>query len=322
MERIADKLIQGAIDIHAHSYPEYTLSVSPRLENLEWAKMAKEYGMKGFVMKSHIWPTVMQAFELKKMVSDIEIMGSISLNFTVGGLNPVSTAIAGELGAKIVYMPTWSANNDILKSGVMLNRIKKICPYIDESIKKEGGGISILDNNQKIKGVVKEIISIAKTYNMAISSGHLSIEESIKLAEETTGQGAKFVLSHPHNKTISASHEQQKTIAYFGGYIEHTFIACMPMHLRVNPRDIAKSIEAVGVDNTIITSDSFGPWNPPAPEILRMFIETLLALGFSEGDVSKMVNYNPSELLGLASQLRPNIKNLVSENGGNQCQRH
>jgi hypothetical protein len=299
MEKIADKLLLGAVDIHAHSYPEHTLSVDPRLDNFEWAKMAKEYGMRGFVMKSHIWPTVAQAYEIKKMISDIDVMGSITLNFTVGGLSPTAAALAGELGGKIIFMPTWSAKNDISKSGVMLNRIRKICPQVDRTLEQEGGGISVLDEEGNIRPVVKEILSIARTYGMAVSSGHLAIEESLKLVEVALDSKVKFILSHPHNRTISASNEQQKHIASLGGFIEHTFIACMPMHLRVDPKEIVKSIEAVGADQTIITSDFFGPWNPPAPEVLRMFIRSLLALGVSESDITKMVKTNPCRVLNL-----------------------
>ena len=299
MEKIADRILKGSIDIHAHSYPEHTLSTDPRLDNLEWAKMAKEYGMRGFVMKSHIWPTVVQAYEINKIIPDITVMGSVTLNFTVGGLSPMAVAIAGELGGKIVFMPTWSALNDITRSGVMLNRIRKICPQVDRTLQEAGGGISVLDSQGEVKEVVKEIFSTAKAYGMAISSGHLSIEESMQLARLASSTRVKFILSHPHNRTISATREQQKFIADAGGFVEHTFIACMPMHLRVDPKEIAQSIAAVGVDHTIMTSDAFGPWNPPAPEILRMFIESLLALGLREPDIRKMVCTNPARVLNL-----------------------
>jgi len=96
MMKKADMLMEAAVDIHTHAYPEHTLKTEPRADSLEWARMAKEYGMKGFVMKSHIWPTVVQAYEIRKMVEDIEVMGSITLNFTVGGLSESAVAIAGE----------------------------------------------------------------------------------------------------------------------------------------------------------------------------------------------------------------------------------
>jgi len=299
MELIADKLLRGALDMHAHSYPELTLSLEPRIDNFEWARIAKDYGMRGFVMKSHIWPTVMQAYELRDKFNEIDIFGSITLNYTVGGLNPTSVALAGELGAKVVFMPTWSARNDIDRSGVTLNRIRQICSYVDETIKKENGGITVLDNNGKIKEEVKEILSIAKSYKMVINSGHLSIQESIKLAEEAAEMNVKFILEHPHIPTISANREQQKIVVSLGGVVSHTFVACMPMHVRIDPKEIAKSIEVLGAENTILTSDAFGPWNPPAPELLRMYIASLLRIGISENEITKMVRDNPAKLLNL-----------------------
>ena len=75
MEKRIDGLLRGAIDIHAHSYPEHTLSVESRVDSITWARMAKEYGMRGFVLKSHIWPTVVQAYEIRNIVDNIEVMG-------------------------------------------------------------------------------------------------------------------------------------------------------------------------------------------------------------------------------------------------------
>ena len=85
----------------------------------------------------------------------------------------------------------------------------------------------------------------------------------MKLAELAAEMQVRFVLSHPHNKTISASAQQQKYISDLGGFIEHTFVTCMPMHSQVSPKEIANSIRLVGVKQTVITSDAFRFWNPP-----------------------------------------------------------
>ncbi len=211
-------------------------------------------------------------------------------------------ALAGELGGKIVFMPTSSAKNDISKSGIM--RIRKICSLVDKTIQAEGGeGISVLEAQGKLKEVVKEIFPVAKSYDMAVSSGHLSIQESLKLAKLAAETRVRFVLSHPHNKTISATPEQQKVISDLGGFIEHTFIAYMPMHLRMDPKEIANSIRFVGAGQTVITSDAFGPWNPPAPEIFRIFVVALLALNFSEDEIRQMAAVNPARVLNLRPQV-------------------
>jgi hypothetical protein len=53
----------------------------------------------------------------------------------------------------------------------------------------------------------------------------------------------------------------------------------------------------------VITSDAFGPWNPPAPEIFRMFVATLLALNVSEDEIRRMAAVNPARVLNLPPQV-------------------
>jgi predicted TIM-barrel fold metal-dependent hydrolase len=299
MRSLSEKLLDGSIDMHAHAYPEYTLSVAPRLPNLEWAAMAKEYGMRAFVMKSHVWPTVAQTYDIAGAVEGITVFGSITLNYTVGGLNPVAVAIAGELGAKVVFMPTWSAKNDIEKSGLMASRISKIYPHLGDYLQNSGGGLTILDGNCKVKGEVLEILDIAKHYSMCVASSHLGVEESLNLAEVAAAKSVTFSLTHPYNRTVGATVEQQRHVAETGGYVEHCLITCMPMHMRADIKEIAKAITAVGVAHVVFSTDAIGSWNPPAPELMRMTIESLLQLGFNESEVSAMVRENPAKLLHL-----------------------
>jgi hypothetical protein len=302
MAKTVEELLRGAVDIHAHSYPELSLSYEARISNYDWAVMAQEYGIRGYVLKSHVWPTVMQAHELSQLVEGVQVMGSVTLNYTVGGLSPTAVALAGELGGKVVFMPTWSAKNDIERSGVTLNRIRGFCSQVDETVRAGGGGVTVLEPGGKVKAVVGDIMDIAKHYGMAVSSGHLSPAETLKLAELAALKGVRFTFSHPHIKSVSGTVEQQVEAVKTGAWIEHTFIACMPMHVRVNPKDIAKSIEAVGVDHAIMSSDAFGPWNPPEPEMMRMYIATMLNIGFSADEVRKMVQTNPARYLGLETE--------------------
>jgi hypothetical protein len=57
----ADDLLEGAIDLHAHIHPQLLLNESGRVLDHEWAKAARDTGMRGFAMKSHLWPTMGQA---------------------------------------------------------------------------------------------------------------------------------------------------------------------------------------------------------------------------------------------------------------------
>lgn len=117
MVRSYEDLLSGAIDIHCHGYPEIALDWHMPLEDDSTLLMAKEYGMKGLVLKSHMWPTIDRAHFLNKMVEDIKAYGSITLNHSCGGISPWAAEAACKLGAKVIWMPTWGAENDIKRGG-------------------------------------------------------------------------------------------------------------------------------------------------------------------------------------------------------------
>ncbi|MCL2391403.1 MAG: DUF6282 family protein [Oscillospiraceae bacterium] len=295
----ADKLLHGAIDMHAHGYPQFTLNMPGRQNNLQWTQAAKAAGMAGFVMKSHIWPTVGEAYLLNKMVDDVTVFGSITLNYTVGGINPMAVQIAAESGAKVVFMPTWNAKNDMDKGAKYVDRMRPYITTIDSAM-ADKTGISIIDDSGELIAEIHQVIEVCKQYGLAIGSGHVSIEESMKLCKAASAAGVGFILTHPLNTPlINASFDQMKEIAQMGGYIENVFIACMPMHEGLKPKRIAEVIEHVGAQQCLMSSDAIEAWNPPPPEILRMFIATMLALGISEDDIYTMTHTNPAKLLKL-----------------------
>lgn len=295
----ADELLRGAIDMHAHGYPQFTLNMPPRVNDLEWAQAAQEAGMAGFVIKSHMWPTTSEAYLLNKIVEGVKVFGSITLNYVVGGINPLAVQIAAESGAKVVFMPTWSSKNDMDKGKHYFDRMRPYITTID-SATKNLPGLKVTDDNGELIPEAEEILRLCKQYDLVLGSGHISIEESLALCKATTKVGVKFVLNHPLNSPlIAATLEQQKEIAEMGGFVEHVFIGCMPMHQRMHPRLIAEAIDFVGYKHCIMSSDSIEAWNPKPPEVLRMYIASLMALGVSEEAIFHMTHTNPGHLMSI-----------------------
>src|SRR2546426_67114 len=68
--------------------------------------------MKGFVLKSHYIQTGERAQVVTKAVPGSKVFGAVTLNHSVGGLNPVAVEIAGRSGCKIVWVPTVDAQNE------------------------------------------------------------------------------------------------------------------------------------------------------------------------------------------------------------------
>jgi hypothetical protein len=139
---------------------------------------------------------------------------------------------------------------------------------------------------------------------MYVSSGHLSIQESLVLVEECTKQGVPFTLAHPFSRSVGASIEEQKEVTKRGGYVEHCFITTMPMHQRLELSKIVEAIQEVGPSRTVLTTDAIQTWNPPPPELMRMYVGSLLQLNVNEEAIRKMIQENPSKILGLEEGVR------------------
>src|SRR5678810_1313318 len=104
--RVSDrawKALEGAYDLQIHVGPDV---IARRIDDIDCAKEFLAHGMKGFVLKSHYMQTGERAQVVTKAVPGIKAFGAITLNHSVGGLNPVAVELAGRSGCKIVWMPT------------------------------------------------------------------------------------------------------------------------------------------------------------------------------------------------------------------------
>src|SRR5207244_7333676 len=91
--------LHGAYDLQVHVAPDV---IDRRIDDLDLAKEFLGRGLRGFVLKSHYFPTAERAKVVTKAVPGIHAYGAIALNHSVGGLNPVAVELAGRSGAKIV----------------------------------------------------------------------------------------------------------------------------------------------------------------------------------------------------------------------------
>ncbi len=296
-----DLLVKGALDLHAHGSPEFTLSMPGRLSNVEWARRAVEAGMRGFVIKSHIFPTAGVVGALNELFPELSVFSSITLNPPAGGLDPMSVELAIEGGAKVVWMPTWSARQVEPKHSIFLERMEQYVPSMDPEF-WPAKGLSVVDEAGKPTPEVDQILQICAARGAAVASGHLPIGASLALCARTRELGGQFVLTHPLSGSVGATIDDQIAVAQMGGTIEHVFIGCMPMHQRMQPQRIVDAIEAVGFEHCVLSTDSIEAWNPPQPEILRMYIATMLALGVPDDQVHYMTHDNPARVLGIPTE--------------------
>ena len=80
--------------------------------------------------------------------------------------------------------------------------------------------------------------------------------------------------------------DDMKTLAGMGAFIEHCLHVVMPTTHRMDPKDLAQAILAIGQD-----------FHPMPAEGMRMGIATMLRSGMEEVEVGMLVKDNPSRLM-------------------------
>jgi len=293
----ADQLLEGAIDLHCHGYPEISLDVKMRVEDLEAAQLAAEAKMKGFVLKSHMWPTVGRVYQLRNQIKGIEVWPSITLNSSVGGFSPWATESALKQGAKVIWMPTWSAKNDLQREGFS-HFMKTHLPTLNKYRIEDG--LTVFNDSGEIDWRVREIMTLAKDYDVALSTGHLSPEEGVALGREAKKIGLKkLIFGHPDSKSVGGQMEHIKEIAEMNFFVEFTFLGMLPAFQRISPEEICRRIKEIGASRSILTTDTFFEWTPPPSEMMRMFVATILEKGINRDEIETMIRRNPEELLNI-----------------------
>src|SRR5512144_3385437 len=104
----AHTLVRGAFDLHVHIAPDVP---ARRIDDVSLARRFAENGLAGFGLKSHYTSTAERA-QVVAAVTGLEVVGTLTLNQAVGGMNPLAVEIAAREGARIVWMPTVDAVNE------------------------------------------------------------------------------------------------------------------------------------------------------------------------------------------------------------------
>ena len=266
-------LLAGSYDLHVHASPD---TEERRMDVLETAKSAYEAEMGGFVLRSIEYPTGPISYVLNKMYPGLDIFGSISLDKSIGGINPDAVEIATQLGAKAVWMP-------IFREGK--NKVK-VAPQSPSSILNDSG---------ELTKKVTDVLEIISDKNVLLGSGNLPIEETILLFEKAREIGVRrMIASYSHGK---ASIEEQNKIISLGAYLEYPFLSCMPSLGSTTPEKMKREIKTIGASHCIITTNFGQPINPPPAEGMRMAIGHLIIAGLEINEIETLVKTNPIGLI-------------------------
>jgi len=294
-ERI-ESLLVGAVDLHCHSGP----SVMPRsLDHIEALYEAANAGFSGMLIKDHYYSATPITELLTKQFGHlgVKLFSGVPLNNATGGFNIHAVDHGIALGARLVWMPTFTAKNHIdhnARAGGFPHTTKELI---------EPDPLTVLDTNGRIIDAVKPILDLIAKHDLVLSGGHLHITEIFPLFEEARARGVKrFLVNHP-TFLIDASLDDIRTLTGMGVYVEHSF--CMFIEIQRgkppmrDPQELRELITAGTVERTILASD-LGQVNNDRPvDGFRSIMGTCIDLGYSDDQIRQMTSRNAADLIGL-----------------------
>jgi hypothetical protein len=289
-------LLKGAIDMHAHTAP--ALFRRP-LDDMELAQHAAEYGMRGFVLKDHDSLTTGRAHHVKKAWPNLEPIGAIVLNRSVGGINPHVVQAAIHYGAKVVFMPSNHSQWHFeyfhgISDYPQLGRPQKQLP---------GPGVTILDQNGKPSPETLQILDLIADAGVCLATGHLSLKEIRLLLEESRKRGiTKFLVTHANWALCRLDLEVQRELIAAGAYLEYVAVSCVsPIFWEQKPAELTEWVRELGGDHLVLSSDLGQYSSSPHPEGMRQLLSAMLDLGAEPTELEKMTKANPAKLLDLTA---------------------
>jgi len=294
----ARELVCGAYDVHIHVAPDV---MRRRIDDLTLAERFAAVGMAGFVLKSHYAPTAERAEVVRRAHPGIDALGAITLNASVGGLNPIAVEIAGRGGARFVWLPTVdSANQRSCLAEEPEGAKPPMWARLQADLATAGMAadpVDVLDADGKVLERTRQVLRLIAQHEMTLATGHLHQDESAAVIDAALDEGVRrIVVTHPEFTSQRIGVQRQRALAEKGAVLERCYTT--PYTGKVSWDVWLGNVRDVGPRHSVISSDLGQPFNPPVEDGLALAADRLLAAGFTDDEVRVMTVHNSRWLAG------------------------
>jgi Family of unknown function (DUF6282) len=278
---VSTRSLAGVIDIHCHCGPD---SLARTIDAIDLARLAKERGMRGIVIKNHYEPTASVAYLARKAVPGIEVFGGVTLNLASGGMNPYAVEYLAEVSGgagRFVWMGSLDTEAQVRYS-------KDDRPFV-----------AVARDGELLPEAIAVISAIAH-HNLVLETGHSTPEEVLLLAREARRRGVRhIVVTHAMIAPIHFQIAHMREAVELGAFIEFVYNGLIGPFKEFEFADYARAIQAVGAQHCVLSSDLGQPVNPVHPDGLAAFFDGLEREGLTPDEIDQMSKVNPARILGL-----------------------
>jgi len=285
----ARALVKGAYDLHVHIGPDVP---ARRIDDVSLARRCAELGLAGFALKSHYTSTAERAQVVSGVVPGVRVLGALTLNRAVGGLNALAVEIAAREGARIVWMPTFdspaeTAGRTEPKPGDKV----PIWAKLQHELRSMGLGIEaveVTDAEGRVLPETRDVLRAIARHGLVLATGHLGRDDAFAVVEAAFEEGVEIVaVTHPEFTSQRYSIEDQVALAERGCIFDRCLST--PLSGKADWDYVLAGIRAVGLERNFFSSDFGNPDYPPVEDGLALWADRLLAAGFGEEEVHAMI---------------------------------
>src|SRR6188472_3957532 len=294
----ARELVRGAFDPHVHVAPDFA---PRRITDLELARRCLELGLAGFALKSHYTATAERAAVVTAAVPGVRALGTITLNQAVGGLNATAVEVAARQGARIVWLPTVSSENEFGEVEEA-DPDGKVPVWVRFELELRAAGVRprpvpVVDGGRSPLPELLEVLDVVARHDLVLATGHLSRDEIFTVVDAAVEASVKtIVVTHPEFPSQRISPTDQRALAERGALMERAFTT--PYTGKCTWDEIFAATRAVGARNTVWGTDLGQRFNPPVEDGLAIMADRFLAAGFTDEEVRTMAVDNTRRLAG------------------------
>jgi len=285
----ARALVVGAFDLHVHIGPD----VPPRrIDDVSLAHRCAELGLAGFALKSHYTSTAERAQVVSGIVPGVRVVGAITLNQAVGGMNALAVEIAAREGARIVWMPTVdspaeTAGRTDPKPGDKVPQWAKL----QHELRGLGLGIEpvhVTDDEGRVLAATRDVLRTIARHGLVLATAHLARDDTFAVVEAAFEEGVEHVVvTHPEFTAQRFTIEEQVVLADQGCLIERCLST--PYSGKTTFEHVFDGVRAVGLERNFFSSDFGNPEYPAVEDGLAMWADLLLDAGFGEDEAREMI---------------------------------
>ena len=294
----ARALVRGAYDLHVHVAPDVP---ERRIDDLALARRFAELGLAGFALKSHYTSTAERAQVVSALVPEVEVVGTLTLNWAVGGMNALAVEIAAREGARIVWMPTVDSPAETA-GRTEPKEWDKVPQWARLQHELRGLGLSVepvqvTGPDGELVPEARDVVRAIARHGLVLATGHLARDDTFAVVDAARAEGvADIVVTHPEFPCQDFSIDDQRTLAERGCLLERCLTT--PFSGKTTWEHVFEGVRAVGVERSLFSSDCGNPDYPAVEDGLALWADRLLAADFDEDEVREMIVTHSRRLAG------------------------